>query len=73
MALIKVDDHYESSDRRYTVTHKTGYKTINEGHLSRKKKRDEWEVKDRQEHKRFDFPSLKLAEHFILTGEYRAF
>ena len=73
MALIKVDNHYESQDGRYKVTHLTGYKNVNEGHLSRKKKRDEWEVRDRQTYNRFHFPSLKLAEHFILTGEYRAF
>lgn len=37
-------------------------------------KRDEWWLKDHENCGRhLTFNSLKLAEHYILTGEYRAF
>ena len=71
--LIKANDHYESRDGRYKVTHMTGYKSVNCGNLSRKYKRDEWWLKDRETGKTTVFTKLKFAEHYILTGEYRAY
>ena len=75
MTLIKIETgYYESEDKRYVVRHMTGTKSVNCGKISKKMKRDEWWLKDRENCGRhLTFNSLKLAEHYILTGEYRAF
>ena len=57
--------HYESSDGNYTIRHRTGYKNVNVGKYSQKRKYDNWEVKKKGERGTDSFKTLQAAQDYI--------
>ena len=64
---------YESSDGKYVITHVTGYKNVNVGNYSQKRKRDEWQVREKATFRPYSFKSLKLAQEFVRTGVHKVY